>query len=141
MKELMYYVGIRVNRNGKGLLGDDVMIEEYDHIYFGHDHPIEQAYKLIDKLLKAGKRERVEITLKEHCDHNYEVESVRRLYIELGYEYKHYGVANVGICDSTGCFDRTIPMDTNAVRNKVKELFDAVDYSQMQYESSLSETA
>jgi len=118
-----HYVAIKVERKGRGLLGDNVQIEEYDHIYFRDDNSVRDAYKLIDKLIKAGKREDITISLYESGQN---VDTVRRLFVQMDYGFRAYGVAEVGCCDDHGCFDYRQPMDADSVRKEMRMLIDII---------------
>ena len=118
-----HYLAIKVNRNGRGLLGDSVQIEEYDHLYFEDAESVSNAYKLIDKLIKAAKREDITISLYESGK---DVETVRRLFIQFDYGFRAYGVAEVGRCDDHGCFDYRQPMDADSVRKEIRILIDII---------------
>lgn len=133
MTKFNRYVAIKVNRWGKGLLGDHIQLEEYDHFYFGEpdyanpEDTVEHAYKVIDKLLKAGKREDITISLYESGQN---VDTVRRLFVQMDYSYRAYGVAQVGRCNDRGCFDYRQPMDINAIRAEMRLVIDAVEFEQ-----------
>lgn len=124
MEKFNHYVAIKVNRWGKGLLGESVQIEEYDHIYFGEGDDINDAYKTIDRLLRAGKREDIAISLYEAGEAF--GNQVRRLFVRLDAGYRFYGVADVGECDNAGCFDHLRQMDAKTVKARMREALDAV---------------
>lgn len=118
-----HHVSVSAQYWGKGLLGEGVLVEEYTHIYFSPEDPIENAYKLIDKLLKAGKKQDLKITIRE-CGER--IDPVRRLFIDLDLGFREYGVASVGICDRTGRFDDYTKMDAKAVRAEIISVIDQV---------------
>lgn len=123
MEKFAHYVAIKVNRWGKGLLGDSVQIEEYDHIYFDEPGCVESAYKLLDKLLRAGKREDITISLYESGER---VDTVRRLFVRLDAGYRLYGVVDVGLCDDHGCFDCLRQMDRATTKSEMMTVIDSV---------------
>jgi len=123
MTQFNHYVAVKVDRWGKGLIGDHVQIEEYDHLYFDDPESVPNAYKLIDKLIKAGKREDITINLYESGQN---VDTVRRLFVQMDYSFRAYGVAEVGRCDDHGCFDFRQPMDANALRQEMRYIIGVV---------------
>lgn len=124
MEKFNHYVAIKVNRWGKGLLGENVQIEEYDHLYFGDGENIEDHYKLIDRLFRAGKREDVTISLYEAGEAF--GESTRRLFIRLDAGLRQYGTADVAYCDRHGCFDRLTPMSAKCAKEAAYSAIDDV---------------
>lgn len=131
MTKFNHHVAVKVNRWGKGLLGDVVQIEEYEHIYFGQDDRMEDAYKLIDKLFRAGKREYIAISIYETGEN---VDTVRRLFVRLDYAFRHYGVADVAVCDSHGCYDSLMQMDAKSAKSEVYQILDDVAMKQRRSE-------
>lgn len=124
MTEFKHFVAIKVNKWGKGLLGEHVQIEEYDHLYFGSAEEIAANYKVIDKLIRAGKRENIEISLYEAGEDF--GDQLRRLFVRLDHNFREYGTAEVGECDFRGCFDTRVHMDAKTVRFAMYSVLDEV---------------
>lgn len=122
MEKFNHYVAIKVDRWGKGLLGENVQIEEYDHMYFGDGENIDDHYKLIDKLFRAGKREYIAISLYEAGGG----ESTRRLFIRLDAGLRQYGTADVAYCDRSGCFDHLTTMSAKCAKEAAYSIIDDV---------------
>ena len=122
MEKFNHYVAIKVDRWGKGLLGDHVQIGEYDHLYFGDGENIEDHYKLIDKLFRAGKREPIEISLYEASS----AKLTRRLFIRLNTEFRQCGTADVAYCDASGYFDHLTPTSAKDAKEAAYSVIDDV---------------
>ncbi len=123
MSYFNHSASLEIQRWGKGILGDHVIITEWNTFYFDHsENRTETADKIIDKLFRAAKKEDIEITVRENEYHDI----TRRIYVELGSDFRRYGIAKVGICDADGRFDDTQAMDAATAKSEIKSILFAI---------------